>query len=178
MNRFVTLATLAASLVCLSACATKPQHKRDWQQHGVKIVHGSDLDLTTAQTPGMTRAAAINYATAGASKLWAGRVELLPDAKASPHHHGKLESIIYVVSGRSRTRWGDHLEFVAEAGPGDFLFIPPYCPHQEINASKDEPLLIVVVRSDQEPIVVNLDIPSPEGQTQVSWIDSLHRESE
>ena len=171
MKRFVTL---AASLVCLTGCATN----RDWQQHGVKIVHGSDLNLNTAQTSGMTRAAAINYATAGASKLWAGRVELHPDAKASPHHHGKLESIIYVVSGRSRTRWGDNLEFVAEAGPGDFLFIPPYCPHQEINASKDEPLVIVVVRSDQEPVVVNLDIPSPEGQSQVSWVDSLHQESE
>ncbi len=177
MNRFLTLATFAASLVCLTACATT-QHTSDWQQHGVKIVHGSDLDLNTAQTPGMTRAAAINDATAGASKLWAGRVELHPDAKARPHHHGKLESIIYVVSGRSRTRWGDNLEFVAEAGPGDFLFIPPYCPHQEINASKEESLVIVVVRSDQEPVVVNLDIPSPEGQSQVSWVDPLHQYSE
>ncbi len=174
MQRFATLATLAAGLVCLGGCATN----RDWQQHGVKIVHGSELDLSTAQTPGMTRASAINYATAGASRLWAGRVELHPDAKASPHHHGKLESIIYVVSGRSRTRWGDNLEFVAEAGPGDFLFIPPYCPHQEINASKEEPLVIVVVRSDQEPVVVNLDIPSPEGQSLVSWVDPLHQESE
>ncbi len=71
MNRFVPLATLAASLVCLTACATNTEHTRDWQKHGVKIVHGSDLDLNTAQTPGMTRAAAINYATSGASKLWA-----------------------------------------------------------------------------------------------------------
>lgn len=177
MNRFVTLATLAATLVCLTACATNTHHTRDWEQHGVKIVHGSDLELNTAQTPGMTRAAAINYATAGASKLWAGRVELHPNAKASPHHHGKLESIIYVVSGRSRTRWGDNLEFVAEAGPGDFLFIPPYCPHQEINASKEEPLVIVVVRSDQEPVVVNLDILSPEGRSEVRWVDPLHQES-
>ena len=83
MNRFVTLATLAATLVCLTACATNTHHTRDWEQHGVKIVHGSDLELNTAQTPGMTRASAINYATAGASKLWAGRVELHPNAKAS-----------------------------------------------------------------------------------------------
>ncbi len=171
----IRFATLAASLVCLTGCATN----RDWQQHGVKIVRSSELDLNTAQTPlyeGVTLAAAINYATSGASKLWAGRIELHPDAKASPHHHGKLESIIYVVSGRSRTRWGDNLEFVAEAGPGDFLFIPPYCPHQEINASKDEPLVIVVVRSDQEPVVVNLDIPSPEDRSEVSWVDPLHQE--
>ncbi len=177
MNRFRTLATIAASLVCLAACATDARRTRDWHRHGVKIVHGSDLNLNTAQTSGMTRAAAINYASAGASKLWAGRVELHPDAKASPHHHGKLESIIYVVSGRSRTRWGDKLEFVAEAGPGDFLFIPPYCPHQEINASRDDPLVIVVVRSDQEPVVVNLDIPSPEDPSEVSWVDPLHQAS-
>ncbi len=169
---------LTAGLVFLTGCAMNPQHTRDWQQHGVKVVHGSELDLDTAQTPGMTRAAAINHASAGASKLWAGRVELHPDAKASPHHHGKLESIIYVVSGRSRTRWGDHLEFVAEAGPRDFLFIPPYCPHQEINASKEEPLVIVVVRSDQEPVVVSLDIPSPEDQSEVSWVDPLHQQLE
>ena len=177
MNRFVTFPILVASFVCLTACTMKTKQTRNWQQNGVKIVHGSDLDLNTAQTPGMTRAAAINYATAGASKLWAGRVELHPDAKASPHHHGKLESIIYVVSGRSRTRWGDNLEFLAEAVPGDFLFIPPYCPHQEINASKEQPLVIVVVRSDQEPIVVSLDIPSPEDQSLVSWVDPLHQES-
>ena len=169
--------SFTAGLLFLTACTMNAQHAHDWRQHGVKVVHGSDLELNTAQTPGMTRAAAINYATAGASKLWAGRVELHPDAKAAPHHHGKLESIIYVVSGRSRTRWGDQLEFVAEAGPGDFLFIPPYCPHQEINASKDEPLMIVVVRSDQEPIVVNLDIPSPEDPSQVSWVHPLHQGS-
>ena len=69
------------------------------------------------------------------------------------------------------------MEFVAEAGPGDFLFIPPYCPHQEINASKEEPLVIVVVRSDQEPVVVNLDILSPEGRSEVRWVDPLHQES-
>ena len=111
MTHLATLITVAASLACLGACATETQQTGDWQQHGVKIVHGTDLALNTAQTPGMTRAAAINYATAGASKLWAGRVELHPNAKASPHHHGKLESIIYVVSGRSPTRWGDNLEF-------------------------------------------------------------------
>ena len=66
--------------------------------------------------------------------------------------------MIYVVSGRARMRWGDRLEFMAEAGPGDFIYVPPYVPHQEINASDDEPLECVLVRSGQEPVVVNLDI--------------------
>jgi uncharacterized RmlC-like cupin family protein len=62
-------------------------------------------------------------------------------------------------------RWGDHLEFNGEAGPGDFIYVPPYVPHQEINALADEPCEAVVVRSGQDPVVVNLDIESPEAET-------------
>ena len=68
-------------------------------------------------------------------------------AKTGAHHHGAVESVIYVVSGRARMRWGERLEFVAEAGPGDFIYVPPYVPHQEINASDDAPLSCVAVRS-------------------------------
>ena len=85
-----------------------------------------------------------------------------PNAKTGAHHHGELESVLYVIRGRARMRWGDHLEFVDEAGPGDFIYVPPYVPHQEMNASSSEPVEVVVVRSGQEPIVVNLDIPSPD----------------
>lgn len=146
----------------------------NWREQGVRIVHGNQLDLNTPQTPGMTRAAAINHATAGANKLWAGTVTIHPNAKTGAHHHGELESVIYVVQGRARMRWGDHLEFVAEAGPGDFIFVPPYVPHQEINALPDQPLACVLVRSDQEPVVVNLDIPMVEQPEEVKWVDSLH----
>jgi uncharacterized RmlC-like cupin family protein len=122
----------------------------------------------------MTRAAAITHASAGANKLWAGTVTVHPDAKTGPHHHGKLESIIYVISGRARMRWGERLEFVAEAGPGDFIYVPPFVPHQEINASQDEPLTCVIVRNDQEPIVVNLDIQSVEWPEETRWVDPTH----
>lgn len=150
------------------------QSTPNWREQGVRIVHGNQLDLNTPQTPGMTRAAAINHATAGANKLWAGTVTIHPNAKTGAHHHGELESVIYVVQGRARMRWGDHLEFVAEAGPGDFIFVPPYVPHQEINALPDQPLACVLVRSDQEPVVVNLDIPMVEQPEEVKWVDSLH----
>ena len=85
-----------------------------------------------------------------------------PDAKTGPHHHGDLETVLYIVRGRARMRWGDHLEFSDEAGPGDFIYVPPYVPHQEINAGQDEPCEAVVVRSGQDPIVVNLELPTPE----------------
>src|SRR5437667_5473690 len=87
-----------------------------WKHRGVRVVHANELDINTAQTPGMNRAAAITNARAGAEKLWAGTVVIHPKAKTGAHHHGPVESVIYVVSGRARMRWGDKLEFVAEAG--------------------------------------------------------------
>jgi uncharacterized RmlC-like cupin family protein len=146
----------------------------DWRDHGVKIIPGTELDLNTPQTPGMTRAAAITHARTGASKIWAGTVQIHPNAKTAPHHHGALESVIYIISGRARMRWGERLEFFADAGLGDFIYVPPYVPHQEINARANEPLMCVVVRSDQEPIVVNLDLPTVEQPEEVPWIDPAH----
>ena len=74
------------------------------------------------------------------------------------HHHGELETVLYIVKGRARMRWGEQLEYSDEAGPGEFIYVPPYVPHQEMNARPDEPVEAVVVRSGQEPVVVNLDI--------------------
>jgi uncharacterized RmlC-like cupin family protein len=147
----------------------------DWRTSGVRIVKGSELDLHTPQTPGMNRAAAITHARAGAQKIWAGTVTIHPNAKTGAHHHGELESIIYVVKGKARMRWGEKLEYMAEAEPGDFIFVPPYVPHQEINANPKEPLECVVVRSGQEPVVVNLDIEPVEPPEEVRWIDAIHQ---
>jgi uncharacterized RmlC-like cupin family protein len=146
----------------------------DWREQGVRIVHKDQLDSNTPQTEGMKRAAAINQALAGSNNLWAGTVEIHPNAKTGAHHHGELESVIYVVKGRARMRWGNKLEYVAEAEAGDFIFVPPFVPHQEINASPDEPLSCVLVRSDQEAIVVNLDIASVEEPEEVSWVGPNH----
>jgi uncharacterized RmlC-like cupin family protein len=146
----------------------------DWQHGGVRIVHAGELDLNTPQTPGMTRAAAITHARTGASRLWAGTVVVQPNAKTGAHHHGEVETVLYIIKGRARMRWGEKLEFMEEAGPGDFIYVPPFVPHQEINAKRDEPVEAVVVRSGQEPVVVNLDIPSPEEISDVPWIDPTH----
>lgn len=145
-----------------------------WKQGGVRVVHAGELDCNTPQTEGMQRAAAISQRI-GAEKLWAGTVLIEPDAKTGPHHHGELESVIYVVRGRARMRWGNRLQYVAEAGPGDFIFIPPYVPHQEINASGSDPLESVVVRSGSEAIVVNLDITPVERPEPVAWLDDIHK---
>jgi len=151
--------------------------KTDWRTDGVRVIPGNSLDTNTPQTPGMNRAAAIDFARAGAQKLWAGTVHIHPDAKTGAHHHGALESVIYVLRGRARMRWGNALEFVAEAGPGDFIFVPPFVPHQEINASPTETLECVLVRSDNEAVVVNLDIAPVEKPEAVLWVDPIHRAS-
>src|SRR5271154_7297809 len=146
----------------------------DWKTQGVKVIPADSLDANTAQTPGMNRAAAINYARVGARKIWAGTVSIFANAKTGAHHHGALESVIYVVRGRARMRWGDRLEYVAEAGPGDFIYVPPYVPHQEINASADEALECVLVRSDNQAVVVNLEIAPVEKPSPVRWVDPIH----
>jgi uncharacterized RmlC-like cupin family protein len=146
----------------------------DWRDNGVRVVRAENLDTNTPQTPGMNRAAAINYARVGAQKLWAGTVTIHPNAKTGAHHHGALESVIYVLRGRARMRWGNQLEYVAEAGPGDFIYVPPYVPHQEINASAQEPLECVLVRSDNEAVVINLDIAAVETPQEVRWVDPIH----
>src|SRR5579871_814348 len=133
-----------------------------WKHSGVRVIPADSLDANTAQTPGMNRAAAINFARVGAQKLWAGTVHIHAGAKTGAHHHGPLESVIYVIRGKARMRWGEQLEFTAEAGPGDFIYVPPYVPHQEINASRDQELSCVLVRSGQDPVVVNLDIAPAE----------------
>src|SRR5216117_2277007 len=146
-----------------------------WRHRGVRVVHANELDINTAQTPGMNRAAAITNARMGAEKLWAGTVVIHPKAKTGAHHHGPVESVIYVVSGRARMRWGEKLEFTAEAGPGDFIYVPPYVPHQEINASSNETLSCVLVRSDSDAVVVNLDIEPAEQPEGVAWVDPIHK---
>ena len=145
-----------------------------WRENGVRVVRAHQFDSNTPQTPGMQRAAAINHAIAGANKIWAGTVTIQPNAKTAPHHHGPLESVIYVIKGKARMRWGEKLEFLAEANPGDFIFVPPFVPHQEMNGDENQPLECVLIRSDQEPVVINLQIESVDDPEEITWLDPMH----
>lgn len=148
----------------------------DWRHVGVRVIPAGSLDLDMVKmTAGMDRSVAIDLARVGAQRIWAGTVTIDANAKTGAHHHGPLESVIYIIRGRARMRWGERLEFMAEAGPGDFVFVPPYVPHQEINASAEEPLECVLVRSDNESVVVNLEIDPVEKPETVPWIDPIHR---
>ncbi|HXH21553.1 MAG TPA: cupin domain-containing protein [Dehalococcoidia bacterium] len=129
----------------------------------MRVVRPHERDRSTAQTPGMDRAEGVGACTVGASSIWAGHVTVGPGVKSGAHHHGETESAIYIISGRARFRYGDHLEHTIEANAGDFIYVPPYIVHQEINASDDEPVEMIVTRGSQENIVVNVDIPEAKG---------------
>jgi uncharacterized RmlC-like cupin family protein len=146
-----------------------------WRKNGVRIIRAGELSSNTPQTPGMQRRAAVTSELTGATKLWAGTVTIQPGAKTGAHHHGDLESVIYVVNGLARMRWGERLEYVAEAEAGDFIYVPPYVPHQEINGSDDLQLNCVLARSGQRGLVVNLDIQPVEAPELIRWIDDLHK---
>jgi uncharacterized RmlC-like cupin family protein len=122
----------------------------------VRVVKPLQLVDRTPQTTGMRRLAAISHRLVGSESLWAGVMLAEPNTTSSVHHHGRLETVVYVLSGTSKVRWGSRLEHEVDLEPGDFLLIPPYMPHQEINPSPNQPTMWIVVRSGQEAVVVNL----------------------
>jgi uncharacterized RmlC-like cupin family protein len=123
----------------------------------LRRVLAGELTRSTAQTPGMDRREAISGKTVGSEKLWMGETHVAPATNSGDHHHGEAETAIYVVSGNPRFVFaeGDD-EVVLETGPGDYVFVPPYTPHREENPSPDVPAVVVIARSTQEGIVVNL----------------------
>ena len=122
----------------------------------VRIVRPDQFDRGTAQTPGSERRAAIAVDNGIATALWGGIFVVEPGAKTGIHHHGKQETIAYVLEGDCAVRWGERGEFSAVAHAGDFIHVPAWLPHMEINPSEDHRFVWVVVRSTAQPIVINL----------------------
>lgn len=125
----------------------------------IRVIHPHERDAGTAQTPGMSRAEGCGSSTVGAENLWVGHVSMEKGVRSGAHHHGPEESAIYVLSGRARLRYGPRLEHVVEAEAGDFIFVPAGLIHQEINASEDEAVTMIVSRSGGENIVINVALP-------------------
>lgn len=121
----------------------------------LRVIHAADR-VPDAASGGMRREAAISRALVGAERVWAGYVELAPSSNSAAHHHGDAESAIYIISGQAR--------FVVDgatldAGPGDFVWVPPHVVHVEANIGS-EPVRMVVARSTQETLVFNLEMPA------------------
>src|SRR5579864_4623396 len=126
----------------------------------LRVVRSGERCHEAASGP-MLREGGIADQTVGAKKIWLGYVELGPGLVSAVHHHGEAESGIYVISGVARFYGGDELRQVWEAGPGDFVWVPPHVVHVEMNVNDDEPVRMVVARSTQETLVFNL--PNPPG---------------
>lgn len=151
-----------------------PNYRSIWRTHGVRVV-GSPMDrVTQSEVHGVSNARAVNFARTGAKAISGGAVHLDPGVTTSPHHHGEVETVIVVMKGRVRVRWGESLQYAADGGLGDFIFVPPYVPHQEINLSDKEALEYVAISTGQEDVRVDLEIEPAEETEQVRFDDPNH----
>jgi uncharacterized RmlC-like cupin family protein len=123
----------------------------------VQHVKAGELSSATEQTPGMQRMAAISGGSVGSEKIWMGETHVSPTTVSGNHHHGESETAIFVRSGHPEFVFHDGTKEVRIAtAPGDYIFVPPYVPHREENPDPCNPAVIVIARSTQEAIVVNL----------------------
>jgi uncharacterized RmlC-like cupin family protein len=140
---------------------TLPSEIDQWHR-GLRHTAGSNLSVETAQTAGMTRYAAVSGDLAGSEKIWMGENHVDPGIRSANHHHGESETGIYVVSGNPVFVFMDgDVESRIETKPGDYIFVPPFVPHREENPSLHLEAVVVLARSTQNAIVVNLDSLSP-----------------
>lgn len=123
----------------------------------VRHIKASEISSDTAQSEGLRRFAALSGRSVGAEKLWMGETHASPRSASDNHHHGESETAIYVRSGNPEFVFHDGNEEVRIAtAPGDYVFIPPYLPHREENPDPDTTAEVVIARSTQEAIVINL----------------------
>lgn len=132
-------------------------------------VAAGDLTGDTAQTAGMRRREAISGKSVGSEKLWMGQTHVAADTRSANHHHGESETAIYVVSGHPEFVFledgqldgqedgqGEPREVRIRTQPGDYVFVPPYVPHREENPDPEHEAVVVIARTTQDAIVVNL----------------------
>jgi uncharacterized RmlC-like cupin family protein len=138
-------------------------HEFDSWHQPLRHVHAAELSGETGQTSGMTRREAVSAHTVGSARLWMGQTHVAGHASSGDHHHGDSETAIYVVSGHPVFVFAEHGEEVRlETSPGDYVFVPPFTPHREENPAAEE-AVVVIARSSQEAIVVNLPGLLPQG---------------
>jgi len=133
-----------------------------WHQPLIHV-RGQELRTDTGQTSGMVRREAISGKNAGSEKVWMGQTHVAPGTRSGDHHHGEAETAIYVLSGTPAFVFARGREEVRlQTEPGDYIFVPPFVPHREENPGQEE-AVVIIARSSQEGIVVNLDSLWPDG---------------
>jgi uncharacterized RmlC-like cupin family protein len=124
----------------------------------LRHLKAGELSGNTAQSSGMTRLEAISGNAVGAQALWMGETRMAPATHSADHHHGHSETAIYVVSGSPEFVFLDQngAERRIKAKPGDYVYVPPHTPHREENNDQHNEAVVVIARTTQEAIVVNL----------------------
>ena len=136
----------------------------------LRHIDGTALSADTAQTPGMLREEAISGTSVGSDRLWMGRTTVAPQVRSADHHHGESETAIYVVSGHPEFVFLDgdgETERRVRTNPGDYVYVPPFAPHREENPNPTEDAVVVIARTTQQAIVVNL--PSLRAGAEDAW---------
>jgi len=150
-----TIHSIADEVAIQRGVAIRPM-SQPGSNSAISVVRPAELSSETRQTPGSLRMSAIAAMHGIVSSIWAGIFVVEPLAKTGIHHHGEQDTVVYVLEGEACVRWGDLGEHLATVRAGDFLHVPSWLPHQELNPSEEHAFRWVVVRSTPEPIVVNL----------------------
>jgi uncharacterized RmlC-like cupin family protein len=121
----------------------------------ITCVHPADRELADP-TPGKAREQAV-----AVDGLWSGLVRSEPGVSSGWHHHGDYDTSVYVIEGNVRIEFGPGGAQAVEAGPGDFVHIPKYVVHREVNPGT-APSQEVITRSGTGPPTINVDGPPPQ----------------
>lgn len=124
----------------------------------VRVMREASLDAATQVPSAKGRATAFEFAGTGGAQTWIGKAALKPSGIIVAHHHGRHEVVLFIIVGNLEIRWGERLEYLTEASPGDFVYFAPYVPHQERNLSDSACTQFLVVRSDSERIAVSINV--------------------
>ncbi len=119
----------------------------------IEVIRAGELHPAQG-TPAMHREVAIEE-----PGLWGGTVRTDAGMDSGWHHHGSHHSVIYMVEGRMRLEFGPGGRGSVDAGPGDFVSVPPGVIHRESTPGAEA--RAVVIRAGEGEIVVNVDGPEP-----------------
>jgi len=120
----------------------------------IEVIKATERQVAQADaTSGMVRERAVED-----EGVWAGLVRAAPGKPSGWHHHGDYDTVFYVETGRIRMEWGPGGNKVIEAGPGDFVHVPPQTIHREMNPGDNEGV-VILTRVGEGPSVVNVDGP-------------------
>ena|ERR1700754_1098929 len=122
----------------------------------LRVVRASEMTGDTAQSEGAVRMAGVSGENTDATRIWLGKVSNDPGHRSVAHHHGNAETAGYVLKGKAKIFYGENFAEELELNEGDFIFVPPFFPHIEANASDDAELVWLTARTPDN-IVVNLE---------------------